>query len=328
MLDEADPQSQRWARSAPLIPIGGSNASVMRILRWMGGQPLWAIMAEALALTVFIGTLDFLTGPDYAWSIFYVAPILLATWFVSWRAGAAWSAMSAAVWAALDLLGRTYSSPFVPAWNAVVRLAFFAMITALVEGTKRGIAREQRLSRTDSLTGVANGRSFEDRLDYSLSYLRRSGRPVTVAYVDLDDFKSVNDRLGHFEGDALLRTVASAVASRLRATDTVARLGGDEFGILLPDTDSGAALLVLEDVVKAVNDAVSERWPVGMTIGAVTFHEPPSDVDAMVAAADHLMYAGKRAGKGHIGHAVWPGTGDEAGFEAYPDASGSPLTAG
>jgi diguanylate cyclase (GGDEF)-like protein len=304
------PGADRWARSAPPSPTAGTGTTTWRLLRGLGRQPTWAIVVEAFSLTALIAILDHLTGSDYAWSIFYVAPILLVTWYVSWRAGAAWALMSAAIWVIIDAAGRGYSSAFVPVWNAIVRLAFFALVTALVEGAKRGLARERTLSRTDALTGVANSRSFEDRLTYSLDYLRRTRRPVTLAYVDLDEFKTVNDRLGHFEGDALLRAVAVAIDGRLRATDMVARLGGDEFGILLPDTDETTALLVLESVVTATRDAVTTRWPVSMTIGAVTFREAPPDIDTMVAAADDLMYVGKRHSKGRIGHAVWSARDD------------------
>lgn len=322
MANPRDVDPQRWARSVPLPPMRGLGTPIQRLLRSAGRQPAWAIMAEAVSLAALIAVLDYLTGAEYAWSIFYVVPILLATWFVSWRAGVACGLMSAAIWVVLDDLGSSYSSEFVPVWNGFVRLAFFVLIVALVEGAKRGVARERTLSNTDALTQVANSRRFEDRLGFSLDYLRRTGRPVTLAYADLDDFKAVNDRLGHTEGDAVLRAVATAVDSRLRATDMVARLGGDEFGILLPETDESAALLVLESVVTAVHDAVSTRWPVGMTIGAVTFREPPPDIDTMVAAADDLMYVGKRHGKGRVGHAVWSGRDDvDLDFGTFEDSA-------
>jgi diguanylate cyclase (GGDEF)-like protein len=122
----------------------------------------------------------------------------------------------------------------------------------------------------------------------------------------------------------LLRIVATAIADRLRATDMVARLGGDEFGILLPETDEAAALRVLESVSSGVRGAVESRWLVGMTVGAVTFHEPPPDIDTMVAAADGLMYAGKHHGKGRIGHAVWSGDDDVDLEFGAPDAVAVP----
>jgi diguanylate cyclase (GGDEF)-like protein len=162
------------------------------------------------------------------------------------------------------------------------------------------------LARTDSLTGVANGRSFSDRAGLELALSRRTGSPLTMVYLDLDRFKQINDTVGHTEGDRLLRAVAQVLAHRLRATDLVARLGGDEFGVLLPNTDAAEAPEVLESLSQAVREAVDGSWEVGCTIGAVTFRRAPESVDFMVRTADAEMYRGKRAGRGRIQHSVWP----------------------
>jgi diguanylate cyclase (GGDEF)-like protein len=111
------------------------------------------------------------------------------------------------------------------------------------------------------------------------------------------------------EGDRLLRTVATLIENSLRTTDVVARLGGDEFGLLMPDTGVEQAKKSFQRAAAAIADGVEGRWAVGATFGAVTFSEPPDDVDAAVLRADALMYRGKAEGRGRILQATWPESG-------------------
>jgi len=271
-------------------------------------QPEWALWIECLALVCLVGLADYGTGTELSFSVFYMGPIVFAAWFVSRRAGVTAALVSAALWAWLDVRGgAVYSSTLIPVWNSAVRLAFYFTALELVARTKASRERERVLARTDSLTGVANGRSFADRAHLALSYVRRAEHPVTIAYIDLDHFKEVNDSLGHSEGDRLLHAVAQAVAGRLRSTDLVARLGGDEFGVLLGDTDAAMAPKVLAVIGGAIAEAVDGKWGVDCTIGAVTFTSAPPSVDYMVRAADALMYRGKQEGRGRIVHEVWSG---------------------
>ncbi len=271
-------------------------------------QPEWALWLECLVLTLLVVVFDYYSGSELSFSIFYMGPIVFAAWFISRRAGIFLALLSVASWAWMDVQsGAVHSSALVPVWNALVRLGFYITALEVVARTKAANESESLLARTDSLTGLANGRAFADRAHLALSYLRRAGRPVTVAYIDLDHFKEVNDGLGHAEGDRLLHAVAQAVSDRLRSTDLVARLGGDEFGVLLADTDAAMAPKVLAVIAEAINEAVDGEWRVGCTIGAVTFTSPPPSVDFMVGAADRLMFRGKREGRGRVVHELWSG---------------------
>jgi diguanylate cyclase (GGDEF)-like protein len=117
----------------------------------------------------------------------------------------------------------------------------------------------------------------------------------------VDDFKQVNDHLGHSAGDRLLRTVADTIRENVRGIDVVARLGGDEFAILMPETDGAAAGVVVRRVRRRLLDAArAGGWPVTFSIGVVTFDTPPASCDEMLQAADDLMYAAKRHGKNAI----------------------------
>jgi diguanylate cyclase (GGDEF)-like protein len=264
-------------------------------------------LAEAALLLGAFAVFDYVTGYEINLSIFYLVPVIFLTWFVSRRAGIVMATLAIGLWAVVEFAsGLRYSHSFYPVWNGAVRLTFFLIVVQLVHIMKDARAREAELARTDSLTGVANGRSFSDRAEFELAILRRTKHPLTMAYVDLDRFKHVNDTLGHTEGDRLLRAAAHAIQSRLRATDLVARLGGDEFGILLPDTDRHAAPAAIAAISEAVREVVDGSWDAGCTIGAMTFEMAPESVDFMVRSADELMYRGKRTGRGCVVHDVWP----------------------
>jgi diguanylate cyclase (GGDEF)-like protein len=167
---------------------------------------------------------------------------------------------------------------------------------------------EELLARTDALTQIANRRAFFEAAALEIERTRRTGRPITLAYVDIDDFKDVNDQRGHAEGDALLVEVARTIRSETRVIDAVARLGGDEFGLLLPETDATDADALISRLRVTLLAAMARRgWVVGFSIGAATFLAPPASIDDMMARADALMYAAKREEKGSIRHGVFEG---------------------
>jgi diguanylate cyclase (GGDEF)-like protein len=138
-----------------------------------------------------------------------------------------------------------------------------------------------------------------------LERARRHGRPLTLAFIDADDFKYVNDALGHAEGDALLITVAQTLRGSTRAVDAVARLGGDEFALLLPETDGDTARTLLHRLRATLGEAMERHgWRVGFSVGAATFVEPPASADLLMARADELMYEAKKTAKGSMRLAV------------------------
>src|SRR5580704_1355790 len=158
---------------------------------------------------------------------------------------------------------------------------------------------EKSLSRSDYLTGLANRRAFEESFDMECKRSRRYNRSITLVYMDLDNFKQVNDGQGHQTGDEVLVAVAASLRTNLRATDCVARLGGDEFAILLPETDEPAAQIIMrkfDAVLQAL--LTTKNWPIGFSFGVVTFPVPLDSLEAMLQRADKLMYDAKQGGKG------------------------------
>ena len=228
---------------------------------------------------------------------------------MSRSAGRITAVACAATWGYLDMRsGVGYSAAWIPWWNSSVRLAFFLIINELVSMLRVAHARERALARTDSLTGIANARVFEEHVSRAIAQGRRNGHLFTLAYLDLDEFKKVNDDLGHSEGDRVLQAVAATIERTLRTTDVAARLGGDEFGILMPETDGEQARKSLERVAASLAHEVEDRWGVGATFGSVTFTQLPDDADCALRQADALMYRGKVAGRGRILEATWPET--------------------
>jgi diguanylate cyclase (GGDEF)-like protein len=270
-------------------------------------MPPAARFVIAIGLVVIVAALDAATGSEISFSVFYLVPVVFAGALVSRRAGWAIAIVSAATWGYLDLaLGSHYSAAWIPYWNAGVRLAFFLLVNELVTMLRSVQAHLRTLSRSDALTGLANARVFEERAAQVIAQSRRSGRPFTIAYVDLDRFKRVNDEHGHSEGDRLLRTVGVLLVKTLRETDLAARLGGDEFALLMPDTGIEEARDSLDRVAAAITSDPENRWAVGATFGAVTFAEPPENVDSAVREADALMYRGKAEGRGRIVQSTRP----------------------
>jgi diguanylate cyclase (GGDEF)-like protein len=181
------------------------------------------------------------------------------------------------------------------------------LVVALTLGRlKRSLLHEKELARTDALTGIANRRAFFEIAGNELSRMNRYKRPFTIAYLDLDDFKLVNDRLGHEAGDDLLRFVSIAIRSTIRSSDLIARVGGDEFAILLPETNEEQARSVIEKINVSLHETLKTHdLTTTYSIGVVTYVRPPATVDDMLKKADHMMYAAKREGKNGTRYLVW-----------------------
>jgi diguanylate cyclase (GGDEF)-like protein len=192
---------------------------------------------------------------------------------------------------------RAYAA--APAGDVRSVLALLAAQAALV--TERG--ELQRSARTDALTGLPNRGAFEDSLRREMSRAQRLSTPLTVALLDLDGFKQLNDTAGHAAGDAALRAAADAWTHALRSIDVLARYGGDEFAVLLPNCDLAQAEEVLDRM------RASTPTGLGASIGVTEWHsrETPEE---LVGRADTALYASKRAGRNRT-TAFEPGTGDD-----------------
>ncbi len=172
-----------------------------------------------------------------------------------------------------------------------------------------------RQASTDALTGLLNRRRFVAELGARLAGSRRSGTPGALVYVDLDNFKAVNDILGHQAGDTALKAVARTLRKATRANDLVARLGGDEFALWLDMTDEDGAVAKARHILELRTDLVpvsaSPEKPLGFSVG-VAVHDParPESVDELLQRGDESMYEVKRRGKGNYALAPAPARKD------------------
>ncbi|MEM6425913.1 MAG: GGDEF domain-containing protein, partial [Cyanobacteria bacterium P01_D01_bin.128] len=188
-------------------------------------------------------------------------------------------------------------------WNAVVRLMVFGTFGHTLSALKAAYDREKTESRTDSLTGAANRRQFIDALEREAVRSRRYAYPLALAYLDLDNFKQVNDHWGHAAGDRVLQQIAHQTKTALRIPDLLVRLGGDEFAILMPHTDEIAAKAVLARIYRELTYLNQQSdWGVGFSIGLISCDPAPKEIEQLIHQADQLMYRVKASGKNRIEH--------------------------
>ena len=257
-----------------------------------------------LAVTL-LAVADCAVGRDLGLSLFYAVPVflvarrsgLLAGVGLALAAALAW----ALAWAFADARGGTsYSLPWIPYWNAATRLGYFAMAVAAAR-MRSGLELEAERARRDPLTGLLNRRGFLEAARLEVVRTRRYRHPLTLAYLDCDDFKVVNDTRGHAAGDRLLRTVGHLMLGSVRSLDIPARVGGDEFALLLPETAAPEARETLERFAARLRgELAAQGWPVTFSIGAVTHERPPLSVEAILESADRVMYRAKQRGKDRL----------------------------
>ena len=268
-------------------------------VRRPGEPPAAVVLAVSAVLVVAVAGVDYATGTELRVFPLYFLPVLGIALRFGRGPGLAAAAACALAWELSNhLAGMRVSHPFLAIANLAVMAVAFGSVALLAAAQRDWLRRERAISRTDGLTGLLNGRGFYEAAAVELARSTRYRHPLTLAYVDLDDFKAINDRFGHARGDAVLVAVARAMRRACRSTDVVGRVGGDEFVVLFPETGREAAETALVKVRSRVEEAASQHGSrVTVSIGSVSFARPPADVEALVHEADTVMYAVKAGGK-------------------------------
>lgn len=256
------------------------------------------LVAVGIAL---VGWIDFSTGIEYRVNSLYYLPLSLAAWTLGGPATMVTAAVCTAVWFACNYYGGLeYSSSSVWFVNIVMQGISFGIVGFLITTVRRALAQAEALSRTDAVSSLLNSRAFGSEAGQMLALARRHGRPVTLAYIDLDNFKAVNDTHGHRAGDAVLRRVGELLRTSLRTTDLAARIGGDEFAVLFAETGPEAAGPTIERLRSRLAELHINGIEVKVSVGALCCVRPPVSIDAMLGRADRLMYGAKTGGKDRI----------------------------
>jgi diguanylate cyclase (GGDEF)-like protein len=182
------------------------------------------------------------------------------------------------------------------------------VVSWLISILRRIYKTNQELLQVDFVTGAVSVRYFYELVKTEIRRSERYQRPFTFAYIDMDNFKLINDRLGHSAGDRVLRTMTESIQRQIRPSDTLGRLGGDEFGLLLPETSEGDAKKVIARIHDSlVTEMLKNSWMVTFSMGVVTFRQPPRSVDEMVKLADTTMYKVKNRGKNGVSYHIYEG---------------------
>ena len=201
----------------------------------------------------------------------------------------------------LDSIGPATVATVGVNLTALILLAYAAMVIAREQRRTRDAAI--RLSTVDALTGLFNRSFFFAAVGREIARSARSGRGFCLLMMDLDDLKMINDRLGHFQGDRVLRGVGEVISDGVRRIDTAARYGGDEFVVLLPETDPTGAFVLAEKIRLGVNAMVLDLPDIShpsISIGVVSYPGDGKTADELMISADNAMYASKRAGKDRV----------------------------
>ena len=270
---------------------------------WKDWQRGAACLAS-IGVIMLIGAFRISTHAEFAFASLVVLPVLVIAWVGGVRNGLIVALLAAAMWVVADIaIERQFSAPWIPWANAVTWWVTYSMVAFLAAQVHLQFEREHELASRDALTGLDNRRSFLDAGTREVERSKRYKRSLAVVFLDLDDFKQLNDNRGHAVGDAALRTTGKTLLDTVRSSDRVARLGGDEFAILLPEIGYNSAVEAGRKLSVAVHTALQEFAPVTCSIGIAWFGEIDRSFTEMLNVADRMMYDVKASGK-HDVHAL------------------------
>lgn len=259
------------------------------------GALVWIAAASVVVALAFLRTES---EAEYGFASAALVPIIVVTWLTGRGGGLLLTALAMVAWTAADVtFERQFANWWAPYVDGVTRFLTYSFVTLVVSRLHTSLMRERRLSSYDALTGVLNRRMFIEMGEFEVDRAQRYRHSLAVAFLDLDNFKHVNDSNGHHVGDTVLRAVAAALRGSLRSTDRVGRVGGDEFAIVFPEigrTEVGEAAAKLAD---ALRRSLADYPPVSASIGVAWFGQADRPFSEMLRSADEIMYAIKKEGK-------------------------------
>lgn len=284
-----------------------SEIRIYKLLASLESLPKGWLSMASVGGVLILGIIDYITGFELSMSFFYLIPVTVIAWTIGRSAGLWFSVLSAATWLTSNMLaGLEYSQLSIAVWNTLIRFGFFSTVTIILTELHHTLEEERILANTDPLTGAMNRRSFNEIAEKRMIASEIHNRPYTMVYIDLDNFKKVNDTLGHAVGDLVLKLVVDTMQTQIRSTDFLARIGGDEFAILLTDIDQQQAKPIVERIQSSLLTRMKANdWEITFSFGVLTVLTMPESVDKLVSMTDALMYKVKDKDKNAIQYSIY-----------------------
>lgn len=264
------------------------------------------VFALALAGVAAMSVADYMTDPEFAFSLLYLIPIVECARHTGLARSMIVAVLATACWFYSFAFSSEHAT-YIIVWNSFTRFMIFcgtawavSQISRQRAQLKKALDDEVNLARTDALTGLPNRRAFLDRVRIQHARSSRVHEQICLVYIDLDNFKAINDKHGHAAGDEALVGAAAVLNASIRATDFAARLGGDEFALLLWRCDEPGAREVAQRIHAGIG-ALARKFEgcgLGASVGIAIFDVLPETPEKLIELADGAMYEAKQAGKG------------------------------
>ncbi|MFP4466624.1 MAG: GGDEF domain-containing protein [Candidatus Goldiibacteriota bacterium] len=259
------------------------------------------IVIISYAAIIILGAVDYISGHRVSFMTFYAIPIAALAWYGKRIYAVSGSIIAVGLWLAVDMAYiPQYRNFIIPYWNAFTAFFFYLIIAFLLSSLGREMQKQKKMAETDYLTKIDNRRSFNKKIIMELERAKRHRYPVTIIYMDVDNFKRINDTYGHDTGDIILVKAASVMRRNIRISDIAARLGGDEFAMFLPEMEKkGAEKLVEKLRIKLKKECCVYVKRVTFSFGVTVYKRVKANMNArqMLKEADRLMYKIKKKGK-------------------------------
>lgn len=279
---------------------------------WVLSKPslkvLFPLKFFTLLSIIFIGYLHFIVGPSFEFHLFFLLPIILACWFTGLFFCCFVFCLTVLSWTLSDyLLAGSNIEPLPFLFNSTIHALILAYITYLLRYIRHLLIRESQLAREDSLTKIPNRRSFYESGEIAFSTGHRQQLPVTIIFIDVDSFKSINDTYGHKIGDKLLFEAAQVMNQHVRKNDVLGRIGGDEFCLILLNVEKEQAHSYATNLKEKLAEKMYQhQWQTTFSMGIVTYRVTPPDFLNTIEQADRLMYEVKINGRNGFSQAYFP----------------------
>jgi len=269
---------------------------IHRLLTPEAFQPTHVLAASVIAMAA-VFALDLLAPTDIRLHILYVFPLAAIALHCEHRGATLGGLLAVTVLQLWTLMFHGLSTDSY-ATDALVALASSVLTMLLARAVRENHMATMNLATTDWLTGLHNRRSFETVADLEIKRQRRYGGVFSLAVMDLDGFKILNDSRGHDIGDKALQLVADVLREHTRQSDTIARLGGDEFAVLMPNTRQPDCNLQCRQLAATISRRMADAgFAITASIGCAQFEQPPASTSDALQKADKAMYAAKASAK-------------------------------